>query len=225
MIMGGADGFHDAFADASDDCFFGGSADEPLEFRAHGYTGFGPQLNSIATASVEELPALRRIRAIDNLRVHARLDGIEDVATGQVNGGGGLPRQIHASLVGRDDGSGRLGHVAAGQVMRLQVLRGDLDAGLYERDLLPHYHAVIDIAELHTHEIENSDARSGQQALNPEPDEAEEDDHHDEADQRDHGHDDQKPRLRPPAIGAGLVADFPDVFSDRQDACEHDATL
>ena len=50
------------------------------------------------------------------------LDGVEDVAAGQVDGGGRPPRQVDAGLVGGDDRRRRLGHVAAGQVVRLQVL-------------------------------------------------------------------------------------------------------
>ena len=52
-----------------------------------------------------------------------RLDGLEDVAAGQVDGGGDVPRQVHAGLVGGDDRRRHLRHVAARQVVRLHLLR------------------------------------------------------------------------------------------------------
>ena len=120
--LGRADGLDDALADAGDDRLLGRPADQPLELGPHRHAGLGPELNAVAADGVEGLPALGRVGAVDDLRIDAGLDGVEDVAAGQVDGGGRLPRQVDAGLVGGDDRRGRLRHVAAGQVVRLQVL-------------------------------------------------------------------------------------------------------
>ena len=62
VIVRGADRLDDALADAGDDGFLGGAADEPFELGPHGDAGLGPQLNAVAADGVEELPALRRDR-------------------------------------------------------------------------------------------------------------------------------------------------------------------
>ena len=118
-----ADGLDDALADAGDDGFLGGAADEAVELGPHRDAGPGLELNAVLADAVERRPALGRVGAVDDLGVDAGLDGVEDVAAGQVDGGGRPPRQVHAGLVGGDDRRRRLGHVAARQVVGFQVLR------------------------------------------------------------------------------------------------------
>ena len=135
------------------------------------------------TASRNALP-LPRVGTIDDFRVHRGADGVEDVAAGQVDGGGRFPRQIHAGLVGRDDRRRGFRHVAASQKVRFQFLGPDQHAGLNQGDLLADDHGVIDVSQLHADQIDDADLRSGQQTLDPEPDEAEEDNHHEDANQQ-----------------------------------------
>src|SRR5258708_22490917 len=82
-VGGGADGFDDALADASDDRFFGGPADEAFELGSHGHSGFATELNAVAANGVEERPALGRVGAIDDFRIDAGADGVENVAPGK----------------------------------------------------------------------------------------------------------------------------------------------
>ena len=82
--------------------------------------------------------------------IDAGADGVEHVAAGQVDGGGGPPRQVDAGLVGGDDRRRRLAaRCRATGKCGFQLLRRHLDAGLHQRDLLPDDHVVIDVAQLH----------------------------------------------------------------------------
>ena len=67
---------------------------------------------------------------VDDLGIHAGLHGIENIAAGQVDGGGGLPGQIDAGLAGGDHGVDDPLHVAAGQQMAFHFRLADLQAGL-----------------------------------------------------------------------------------------------
>jgi hypothetical protein len=139
-VLSAADGLDNTLADAGDDRLLGGATDEAVELRPHGHASTGAKLNAVLADAVERRPALGGVGAVDDLRIDARLDGVEDIATGQIDGGRGAPRQVHAGLVGGDDGRRHLGHVAARQVMGLHVLRLHLTAGLHEGDLLSHDH-------------------------------------------------------------------------------------
>ena len=89
--------------------------------------------------------------------------------------------------------------------MGLQVLGGDLHAGLHQRDLLTNDHGIIDVPQLHSDEVEDADPSSGQQALHPEPDEPEQQQDHDEADDDDDGADDQEHRRLIPGAGGAIT--------------------
>ena len=115
VVLGAADGLDDALADAGDDRLLGGAADQAVELGPHRDAGPGLELNAVLAHAVERGPALGRIGAVDDLGIDAGLDGLEDVAAGQVDGGGDPPGQIHAGLVGGDHGRGHLRDVAAGR--------------------------------------------------------------------------------------------------------------
>src|SRR5262249_53266269 len=72
----------------------------------------------------------------------------------------------------------------------LQVLRRNPHPGLHQGDLLADDHRVIDVPQLHADQVEDADLRSGQQALDIEPHEAEEQNEHEqENEQGDPRHD------------------------------------
>ena len=178
-----ADRLDDTFADAGDDRFFGGTADEAFEFRSHRDAGFGQQLNAVLADRVEELLALGRIGAVDDFRIDAGANGFENIAASEVDGGGGFPREFEAGFVCGNDGGGGLRHVAARQEVRFEVRRRHLHARLHERDLLANDQAVIDVPQLHADQATDADVRPGEQALNPEANEAHEDKRKDDEDQ------------------------------------------
>src|SRR5437588_11610345 len=98
-MLGRANRLNDALADAGDDGLLGGTADEPIELGAHRHAGTGLELNAVLADAIERGPALRRVGAVDDLRIHADTHSINDITAGDVDGRGRLPRQIHAGLV------------------------------------------------------------------------------------------------------------------------------
>ena len=74
----------------------------------------------LATPSIVCRP-WRRVGAGDDLGVDARLHGLEHVAAGEVDRRGALVRQRDVGAVGGDQGADDVGHVAAGQVVRLEA--------------------------------------------------------------------------------------------------------
>src|SRR5690606_3099549 len=97
-----ADGGDDALADTGDDRFLGGAADQSLDVRADGDLGLHLQLDAVLGDRVDGAAAHRGIGDVDDLRIHAGLDGVEDVAAGEVDRGGVFPRQVDVGLVGGD---------------------------------------------------------------------------------------------------------------------------
>ena len=71
---------------------------------------------------------------VDDLGLHRHLHRLEHVAAGQVDGRGALEGQRDVGLVGRDQGVDHPHDVAAGQVVRLQVVDGDVEPGLHRAD-------------------------------------------------------------------------------------------
>jgi hypothetical protein len=106
------------FADAGDDRFLGGSADQAFDVGAHGDAGFDFQLDAVLGHAVDAVAAHGGAGDVDHFRIHAGLHGIENVAAGQIDGGRGLPGQIDVGLVGGDHGVDDALHVAAGQHVR-----------------------------------------------------------------------------------------------------------
>ena len=58
------------------------------------------------------------------------LDGGEDVAAGEVDRGGHVPVEGDGGAFGGEEGADDVGDVAAGEVMVLQSVEGDIEAGL-----------------------------------------------------------------------------------------------
>src|SRR5262249_12507386 len=130
VVLGVADGLDDALADAGDDRLLGGPADQAVELRPHGDAGAGLELDAVAADVARGAAAFGRGGAFDALRVEVAVDGLVDVGAGQVDGRGHAPGQVHAGLVGGEDGADDLLHVAAGQDVGLHLLGRHLDARL-----------------------------------------------------------------------------------------------
>ena len=102
ITVRGADGADNALADAGDDCFFGGAADEASEVSADGNAGFDEHADSIFGNGVEHGGAFGWIWAIDDFWVNARADGVIDVAAGKVDCGSPLEVEFDIGFVGGD---------------------------------------------------------------------------------------------------------------------------
>src|SRR5262249_306865 len=149
--------------------------------------GAGLELNAVLADAVKSRTALGRIGAVDHLRIDADHDRVEDVATGEVDGGGNAPGQIEAGLVTGDNPRDRFLQLGAGQDRLFGVRRRNLDAGLPQGDLLPHDHGVIDVQQLHADHVEDANLGTRQEALNPQLHEAEEDQQKDDEQEQANG--------------------------------------
>src|SRR6185369_9044697 len=91
VVVRGADGGDDALADAGDDGLLRGAADELAEIGAHGDAGLDLELDAVLGDGVDGGAGAALVGAVDDLRVHRGLHGVENVASGEINGGGGAP--------------------------------------------------------------------------------------------------------------------------------------
>ena len=80
VLFGGADGRDDAFTDTGDDGRFPCPADEAIDIRTDGDTCADLELDAVFRDR-------RNGRGLDDLRIDAHLDGFEDIAACEVDGG------------------------------------------------------------------------------------------------------------------------------------------
>src|SRR5687768_17080041 len=89
-------------SDAGDDRFLGCTADEALDVRPHRHPRLDLELNAVLGDGVDGVAAHGGAGHVNYLRVHAGLNGLEDVAPGEIDGGGAGPGKLDARLVGGD---------------------------------------------------------------------------------------------------------------------------
>jgi len=102
--------------------FLAGAADEPVDVRAHRHARDDLDGDAVLGHGGDA-------RRGDDLRVDAHLHGFENVAAGQVDGGCPLERHVDARLVGRDQRRHDVADVPAREVVRLELIDGQRDAG------------------------------------------------------------------------------------------------
>ena len=112
--------------------------------------------------------------------IHARLDGFENVAAGEVDRGGPFEIEVDdLRFAGGDHRANDERHVAAGQVVGFEAFGGEafafVDAGLHGHDLAAGDDGGIHLAEGHAEQVEDADAGAGGDRLNPEAEVAGED--------------------------------------------------
>jgi hypothetical protein len=84
--IGRADGTDDAFANAGDDCFLRGAADEAVEVGADGDAGLDLDADAVLGNAIDAAAALGGVGAIDDLWIDASRDGFEDCFAGAAGG-------------------------------------------------------------------------------------------------------------------------------------------
>ena len=188
----GADGGDDALADAGDDGFLLRAADEAVEIGADGDAGADLHLDAVLGDAVDGAAAGGRVRAVDDLRIDRGADGFDHAFAGalggEVDGAGAVPIQRDAGFLRGDERLDGGDDVAAGEVVGLDVIDGDFDAGLFRGDAGVHDHAVGHLAEAHGDEVGEADVGAGQPGAEPD---AEEGDDDAEEQQSEDGDDDQ----------------------------------
>ena len=154
------DGRDDAFANAGDDSFFAGTADELLDAGAHGDTRDGVELDTVEGHC-------GNLRGRDDFRVHGHLHGFEHVTARKVDCGGFFKVELDVSLVCCDERLDDAEHVTAGEVVCFEQVRIDREACLaaedsrFDDDLRRHF------SKTHTDELENAHVCLGEQCLKP----------------------------------------------------------
>ncbi len=169
------------------------AADELFQVRPHGHPGACEDLDAVLGDRGYVLLVLPRVGAVDDLRIDARLDGVEHVASGQVDRRGRGEVERDARPVRGDQGAYDRRDVAAGEVVRLHVLRLDGQAGLHHRDLAVDDDRGVHAPQPHAHQIEEGDLRAREVGLDPELEELQEDHEDDEDDCQS---DDQQDQLQ-----------------------------
>ncbi len=166
MRRGGADGADDPLADTRDDRLLPRAADQAVQVGADRHAGAGLHLNPVQRNAVHGRAPLFRVRAVNHLRLHARLHRVEHVASGQVNRARAIEVQLDVRLVGRDQRGHHVLDVPAGQVVRLQLLRAEIQARLHRRDAGIHDGARIHAPQTHEDQREEGDVRPGHRGAN-----------------------------------------------------------
>jgi len=107
-----ADGGHDRFADAGDDGFLGGAADEAIEIGTDGDARLAFELNTVLGHGVKGVSPLAFLGAIDDSGLDDREDGFQDVVSGEIDGRRAVEIQRDLRLVGRDEAHDHAGDIA-----------------------------------------------------------------------------------------------------------------
>src|SRR5690606_22111270 len=89
--------------------------DEALEVGAHGDASGGDELDTVTSHRAD-------VGSLDNARVDRDLHGVEDVAAREVDGGGTVEGQRDARLISSDQSVHDPVDVAAGKVVRFELV-------------------------------------------------------------------------------------------------------
>ena len=186
MALGRADRGDDALAHSGEHGLFAGAADELFDVGTHGHSGLGDELDTV-------LSHCRYGRGVDNLGVDRHLHGFEHVAAGEVDGGCHLEVEGDIRLVGRNEGHYHLGDIALSEIVGLELVGLEGQAGLRSGNKGHHDSIGIDAPPAHEHEMDEADPDARQDCLEPErygeePEKDDEGDYDDRTPDDDLGH-------------------------------------
>ena len=178
MGLGGSHGGDDALAHPGDDGLFARAAYQAVDVGPHRDLGLTFQLDAVDGHGGDH-------RGFDDLGVDAHLHRFQHVAAGQVDGGGPLEGQRYIGALGGDQGVDHPVHVAAGQIVGLQLGHGRIQTGLFRLDQRVHDLGGGDPAQAHADEVEDAHLGTGGQGGDPQA-------HRDEAQQNEEGDEDDE---------------------------------
>ena len=135
---------NDTFADTGDDSRFTGAADQTVNIGAYGNAGFDLQFDAVFSNC-------RNYRRFNYFGVNAHLHCFQYITSGKVNSAGTLKRQRDLSSVSSDQRIDDTVNVAAGQIMRFQLIDIDVQTCLISFDKRQHDLGSRHAAEPHTH--------------------------------------------------------------------------
>ena len=168
--IGGADGADDAFADAGDDGFLGGAADEAVEVGADGDARLDLEpMPSLATPSMVARPMAGLGQSMTfglTLVVHGLEHGLAGAAVARSMAQARLKVERDARFVRGDERLDRVLDIAAGQVVGLEQVGRDVDPGFDRGDAGIDDEGGRHAAKAHPDELAHAYRRSGNEGAN-----------------------------------------------------------
>ena len=165
-----------------------------VDVRADGDAGLGLELDAVLGDGVDGGLPGGGVGAVDDLGIDGGLDGVEDVAAGQVDGGGRLARQLDVGAVGGDQRDDHVAHAAAGQVVALQGGRRMFSPARTAWILDETMTRSIDLPQLHADKLADGDLGPGEQGLDPQEEDPGHQDHNQQRHQKGDDDHDRNPR-------------------------------
>ena len=161
MAVRRTDGRDDALADARQDCFLAGTADQLLDVGANRYASLGNELDTVFGHGGNR-------RRVDDLRVYGHLHSLEDVASRQVDSRSHLEGKVDVCFRGGDQRVDDLLDVSARQVVRLQFVAGEgLQARLVRLDHRLGNHVGGHLTDTHQEQLQERDVHARDFGRNP----------------------------------------------------------
>ena len=169
MTARGADGGDDTFADSGTDGIFCRAADKSINIRAHGNARLDNQLNAI-TCDSSDAARIASFGDVDNLRCNADLDGLQHIASCQVNGGGLREPQVDVRFIGGDECCDDATDAPTGEVVRLEIIEREAESCLRGVNLRFHDGLRRYAPQAHRHQIKNAHLHARGDGGNPQSD-------------------------------------------------------
>ena len=137
-----------------------GASDQLFDIRPYRYAGFGDQLDAVFGYG-------RYRRGVDHFRVDRHLYGFRHVTAGQVDGRRHPEVERNVGFLRRDQSRHDVGHVAARQEVRFQVVGGQMQTRFGSGDHLVDDDRGRHLAEPHQHQLQQTDAYSRYEGRKP----------------------------------------------------------
>ena len=158
-----ADRRNDSLADTRQHGIFARASDQLLDIGANRYAGLGDQLDTVLGHGSHG-------RRIDHFRIDRHLDRFGHVTAGQIDRGRHAEIERNVRFLGRNKCRYHIGDVAARQIVRFQIVRGQVQPRFRSRDQLVDDHRGGDLAETHQHQLNQADPHARYQRGKPQAD-------------------------------------------------------
>ena len=112
----------------------------------------------------------RHGRRIDHFRIDRHLDRFGHVTAGQIDRGRHAEIERNVRFLGRNKCRYHIGDVAARQIVRFQIVRGQVQPRFRSRDQLVDDHRGGDLTETHQHQLNQADPHARHQRGKPQAD-------------------------------------------------------
>ena len=146
---------------------------------SHGDAGFHLNLDTVLRHAVDRRAATGGIGAIDHARIDGSAHRLDDRFAGtlgrEIDGACTVPVELDAGFLRGDERLHGGDNIAAGEVVRLDVVDGDFNAGFLSGNTRIHDQAERHLPQLHRKEIEHTDGRTRQHGPQPYAEEREDD--------------------------------------------------